>query len=100
MGIDCEFRAATVDLERVRAVPGVHEIYPPGPGLLQHRRLWTITTAVRYVCAGYATDERRVRVAAMVRALLECTTELWYGGDNAVPFVEVTPELVAEIEGL
>lgn len=102
MGIDCEFRATSVlDVDRVRAIPGVHEIYAPGEGgILGEPARWVITTAVRWVGRGYATNERRPRVAALIEALRECCVDLEYGGDNAVPFVEVTDELIASVRGL
>ena len=100
MGIDVEFRAASVtDRDRILTLSGVCDVYAPGEGgVLGDRTRWIITTIVHWVGPGYATDERRPRVAALIRAMLECTTGLEYGGDYGVPFVEVTPELIAEIE--
>jgi len=103
MGIDCEFRASAVlDVDRVKALPGVCWVYRPGQGgALGHKTKWVIGTTIKWVGPGYATNERRPRVAALIRALRECTRDLEYGdGGYYSPFVEVTDELIAEIEKL
>jgi len=103
MGIDCEFRASSItDVPRVLALPGVYQVYRPGETSFCPADRWVITTQIRWV--GYGCDprndlaERGPKVAVLLRSLLLYCTSLEYGGDNGVPFEEVTDALISEIE--
>jgi len=103
MGIDCEFRASGVsDVDRVLAVPGVYEGYRPGQTSFCPADRWVITSLIKWVGEGYDPrndlEDRGPKVAALLRALRPYCTDLEYGGDNGVPFEEVTDALILEIE--
>lgn len=104
MGIDCEFRASSVaDTERVLALPGVYKIYRPGETSFCPADRWVITSLIKWVGDGYDPKkdlgDRGPKVAALLRSLRLYCSDLEYGGDNGVPFEEVTDELILEIEG-
>ena len=116
MGIDCEFRASGIsDVDVVLALPGVYKIYrqhrlavddrpgETGPAYCPNDR-WVITTLIEFVShgkwTGYPPDGRARVVAKLMRSLRLNCTDLEYGGDNGVPFEEVTDAMIAEIEGL
>jgi len=101
MGIDCEFRTSSIrDVNVVRALPGVHKIYPPED---TWEGCWVITTLIKFVghgnWTGYASDGRESEVAALLRSLRQYCTDLEYGGDNGVPFEKVTDAMILEIAG-
>jgi len=103
MGIDCEFRASSIsDVDSVLALPDVHKIYRPGETFSCPEDRWVITTLIKFVghgdWSGYAPDSRVPRVAALLRSLRLYCTGLEYGGDNGVPFEEVTDAMISEIE--